>query len=90
MGSEWLHVDPCEAAVDEPLLYEGWGKNQTFIFSFTFDDVQDVTAKYTTDFEGMERRRRAEGVTQQDIDSALILTRETLRNFTVAAPPVVI
>ena len=27
----WVHLDPCEAAVDEPLLYESWGKNQTYI-----------------------------------------------------------
>ena len=36
-GSEsgrWVHLDPCEAAVDIPLLYESWGKNQTFIVAF--------------------------------------------------------
>lgn len=22
----WLHLDPCEAAVDQPLLYQDWGK----------------------------------------------------------------
>ena len=30
----WVHADPCEAAIDEPLLYQAWGKNQTFIFAF--------------------------------------------------------
>ncbi len=34
VGTEWIHIDPCEAAVDEPLIYQGWGKNQTFIFAY--------------------------------------------------------
>ena len=34
VGAEWIHIDPCEAAVDEPLIYQGWGKNQTFIFAY--------------------------------------------------------
>lgn len=33
-GGRWVHLDPCEAAVDNPLLYESWGKNQTFIVAF--------------------------------------------------------
>lgn len=40
LGGSWVHCDPCEAAVDEPLIYQGWGKNQTLILSFTFDDVE--------------------------------------------------
>ncbi len=60
----WVHVDPCEAAVDEPLLYEGWGKNLTTILSFDAyapaPTVADVTGEYTTDIEGALRRREAE------------------------------
>ena len=29
-----VHLDPCEAAVDNPLLYESWGMNQTYIAAF--------------------------------------------------------
>ena len=32
---QWIHIDPCEASIDEPMLYHGWGKNQTYIFAFT-------------------------------------------------------
>jgi Transglutaminase-like superfamily len=30
----WIHLDPCEAAVDENLIYQGWGKKQTYILGF--------------------------------------------------------
>ncbi len=30
----WIHLDPCEAACDEPLLYQQWGKKQTLIMAF--------------------------------------------------------
>lgn len=33
--------------MDEPLLYESWGKNQTFILAFSQNEVVDVTDKYT-------------------------------------------
>ena len=31
---EWIHLDPCEAAVRENLLYQGWGKKQTYVLGF--------------------------------------------------------
>lgn len=27
----WVHLDPCEAAVDENLMYQDWGKRQVYI-----------------------------------------------------------
>ena len=34
VNGRWVHLDPCEAAVDNPLLYESWGKNQTYIVAY--------------------------------------------------------
>jgi len=42
-----VHVDPCEAAVNEPLLYESWGKKQTYIIAIGRDHIDDVTTSYT-------------------------------------------
>lgn len=40
-------IYPLQAAVDEPLLYESWGKKQTYILAFTPTEVVDVTEHYT-------------------------------------------
>lgn len=37
----WVHLDPCEAAVDEALLYQGWGKKQTYILAFYAPPIQE-------------------------------------------------
>ncbi|CAI5935479.1 unnamed protein product [Closterium sp. NIES-65] len=44
----WLHLDPCEAAFDTPLLYEkGWGKKLSYVFGVGRDGVADVIRRYT-------------------------------------------
>ena len=49
VAGKWVHCDPCEASVNEPLLYQGWGKNQTYIIAFGRDHIEDVTGAYTSD-----------------------------------------
>ena len=65
MEGSWVHLDPCEAAVDEPLIYQGWGKNQTYIFAFSATGIEDVTMNYTTKFEGTLSRRLEDGVDEK-------------------------
>ena len=74
----WMHVDPCEASIDEPHLYEGWGKNATFVFAFGKDgSVEDVTAAYTTHCQELiEGRRVAKGVNSALVHHALQRTRD--------------
>ena len=57
VADRWVHVDPCEAAVDEPLLYESWGKNQTYILAFSRDGIVDVTDTYTSNMTAAVERR---------------------------------
>ena len=67
---KWVHVDPCEASVAEPLLYEGWGKNQTYIFAVSTEggSIEDVTATYTSNLTAALERRDA---TPEEISEAV-------------------
>lgn len=42
-GHRWVHLDPCEAAVDENYLYQGWGKKQTYILGFYLPPIRTVS-----------------------------------------------
>ena len=55
---KWLHVDPCENAVDAPLLYEaGWGKKLNWVIAMSPREVVDVTWRYTQQWEEVAQRR---------------------------------
>jgi len=54
----WLHADPCENAIDKPLLYEkGWGKKLNYVAAFGQYGVSDVARRYTANYEEMLGRR---------------------------------
>lgn len=53
-----VHLDPCENAVDSPLMYEsGWGKKLNLIVAVNHEMVVDVTRRYTRNWDQVEQRR---------------------------------
>jgi hypothetical protein len=79
-GETWYHIDPCEAAVNEPFIYQHWGKNQTFILAFTLDqEVYDVTCQYTNNVTAIFERRLQEGINSSYLYRLLDQAKESLR-----------
>lgn len=63
LDGAWVHVDPCEASIGEPGLYEGWGKNGTLVVAFSEKDAADVThAYYPSQTAAVRARRKDEGL----------------------------
>jgi hypothetical protein len=64
----YIHIDPCEMAIDTPLLYEvGWKKKLSFLFSFSRFGVCDSTPRYSRLLNGsnIEFRQRRSEVTEK-------------------------
>lgn len=40
----WVHLDPCEAAVDENFIYQDWGKKQTYILGLYLPPIASAAA----------------------------------------------
>lgn len=85
MSGDWIHIDPCEAAIDNPLLYESWGKKQTYIVAFhpSIDSshadscIEDVTPIYTSDNTTAIEERREDPA--ELIETSLVDTRKALQ-----------
>lgn len=64
----YIHIDPCEMAIDTPLLYEvGWKKKLSYLFSFSRFGVVDSTPRYSRLLNGsnIEFRQRRTEVTEK-------------------------
>ena len=81
--NQWIHLDPCEAAVDKPLLYQDWGKQQTYIIGFyapnkyRYPIIEDLTSKYTSDDKEVIEQRREEP--PEEFEASLAKATEELR-----------
>ncbi|XP_046997587.1 peptide-N(4)-(N-acetyl-beta-glucosaminyl)asparagine amidase isoform X1 [Schistocerca americana] len=80
----WIHCDPCENAYDKPLMYEvGWKKNLSYVIAFSYDDVQDVTWRYTCNFNSVLRRRNLCSE-QQLLDIMFAIREKRQRDLSLA------
>lgn len=74
VSGRWVHVDPCEAAVDQPFLYaDSWGRTPNHVLAYAAGrtaegiaapaTVEDVTERYRPSSAGApsEATRRAVG-----------------------------
>ena len=74
-SGRWVHFDPCEGAVDEPLIYKGWGKTLTTVVGFREGEVVDRTRAYTDEpWEDVVGRRG-----EVDLDKGMEEALEVLR-----------
>lgn len=77
----FVHLDPCEAVVDQPLLYQSWGKKTTYIMAFAVPPVLVVrelewengsTRLWLDDLQGnYDKYRLIEDVTLQYTEEGL-------------------
>ncbi|CEL55867.1 peptide-N4-(N-acetyl-beta-glucosaminyl)asparagineamidase [Rhizoctonia solani AG-1 IB] len=57
-AGRWIHTDSCEAARDQPLLYDrGWGKKMSYVFAFSVDGASDMSRGYVQNSNEMFQRR---------------------------------
>ena len=72
LGGEWVHLDPCEASLGEPEIYQGWGKNGTLVVAFSERRAEDVTAcYYPSQKADVATRRLKDGLTDGALRAAL-------------------
>eukprot|EP01034_Spumella_vulgaris_P028450 gene28450-35303_t len=61
----FVHCDPCERALDTPLMYEvGWNKKLSHVLSFSRCGVEDASPRYSRKLDELITRRNAEIVSE--------------------------
>lgn len=80
---KWIHVDPCEAAVNEPLIYQSWGKNQTYIIAFDYETgrAHDVTNTYTSNSDAAASRRLEDNMNDEYFEEIMKISSDELSNY---------
>jgi peptide-N4-(N-acetyl-beta-glucosaminyl)asparagine amidase len=74
----WVHLDPCEAAFDKPLLYSlGWGKKLSYVFAIGTTGFADVARRYARDWQDVQSRRKM--VSESDLEQRLSALNATVR-----------
>ncbi|KAJ8602136.1 hypothetical protein CTAYLR_001656 [Chrysophaeum taylorii] len=89
---KWIHLDPCEAALDMPNLYASWGKNGSVVVAFESHKAEDVTSKYYPDPASVTTIRQQNNLTDSMIQTILdqytansTKTREAYKSSILAA-----
>lgn len=73
--NRWLHIDPSDNVVDAPLMYQhGWKRNVDYIIAVSYEDIQDVTWRYTNNHA--ETRRNRNRCTEPELLKSILLLRE--------------
>lgn len=79
LDGNWLHVDPCEAALDQPGLYASWGKNGSLVVAFERTSASDVTPVYYSDARAVHAIRDDANLTQDKINLVLNQYSSTMK-----------
>jgi peptide-N4-(N-acetyl-beta-glucosaminyl)asparagine amidase len=58
---QWVHIDSTldyPISLNHPYYYEeNWGKEYKYVLAFSADNVEDVTQRYTLQWEAIKQRR---------------------------------
>ena len=72
----WVHMDPCEAAVDEPGIYASWGKTHDYVIAIGDGQIVDRTRAYARDWDAtIEARDMSEATLQRALRRVRLLCR---------------
>jgi hypothetical protein len=76
---QWVHVDSTldyPISLNHPYYYEeNWGKEYEYVLAFSADNVEDVTQRYTLQWNTVQRRRNANKKSVIDFTKVYSATR---------------